>query len=58
MNYTLLVRSLTAGGMTQKQIAMLAGVSQAAISSIERGITKDPRASIAAALVNMAQRRK
>ena len=56
MNYTLLVKKLTAAGFTQKQIAAKAGVSQAAISKIERGLTKDPGSSIGAAIEKIAKR--
>ena len=56
MNYTLLVKKLTAAGFTQKQIAEKAGVTQSAISKIELGLTKDPSSSIGAAIKKMAKR--
>ena len=56
MKHTLLVKKLTSTGFTQKQIAEKVGVSQAAISKIERGLTKDPGSSIGAAIEKMAKR--
>lgn len=53
MNCSDVVKKLKAKGFTQREIGSYVGISQVAVSKLERGETTDPRASVATALRSM-----
>lgn len=57
MDWQNLIKSLVESGLTQIEIAEATGSTQATISDIQRGITKDPRSSIGLSLLAIAKRR-
>ena len=54
-NWPALISALQNAGWSQPQIAAKCGCSQATISDIATGRTKDPRYSIGAAIRNLAE---
>lgn len=50
------IAQITQQGVTQKQIAQLAGCSQPAISDLASGKTKEPRHSLGEALLEVGRR--
>jgi predicted XRE-type DNA-binding protein len=53
VDWTNLLRELTATGFTQKQIAERCGVAQSTISDLQRGASKEPSYQLGARLVAM-----
>lgn len=58
MNWKKLIADLAERRVTQKQIAAACGCGQASVSDIASGATKDPRASIALALLALAKKHR
>ena len=56
MDWTKLIADLCGTGMTQPQIATAIGCSQASVSEMANGITKNPKYSIGAALISLHKR--
>jgi transcriptional regulator with XRE-family HTH domain len=52
-----ITRQLVESGITQPELAKACGCSQSTVSDVIRGRTKDPRASIALALLRLAKER-
>lgn len=58
MNWKKLIRDLAEKRVTQKQMAKFCNCSQAAISDIAKGVTVDPRYTLAAALIKLGKRHR
>ena len=56
-SFTQLVNALIRDGLTQVQIAKLAGCAQTTISELQTGKTLDPRSSVGMALSALATKR-
>lgn len=56
MDWKQLLKELDEAGMTQTQIAETCGTSQATVSDLARGVTKNPSFSIGAAVVELHKR--
>jgi transcriptional regulator with XRE-family HTH domain len=56
MNWQLLLKTLTERGMTQQQIATECGCSQASISDLATGKTKNPTYQIGATLQTLLKK--
>jgi predicted transcriptional regulator len=58
MNWKKLIKDLAHKRVTQKQMAKFCKCSQAAISSIAKGVTVDPRYSLGWALIKLGKRHR